>query len=251
MKKILLIASMLFAYNADAQLNYEHSYSNYYSVWNLQDEGYKYMVDDRNAKQIKLYNADHSLWKTISLTMPGNVSGYAVTHLSTKLFDNDSELEYILTYTVAGSPGSYNEVVIREESGNTIKTFTNYSGGSVIKFNSDWKFIITNTGTKETEVYGLPGTMPAMVKTSVGTFTETALYPNPIEGTSTLKYRLPDGTNTATLTIYDNNGIKLRNYTITSQFDNITIEKGNLIPGTYVYRIIAPGVSESSAFVIR
>ncbi|MBM3435873.1 MAG: hypothetical protein FJY07_06630, partial [Bacteroidetes bacterium] len=58
-----------------SQIMLDHTYSGWASVANLSVSGYKYHVLDTQTETLKLYNTDHSLWKTVNLSVP---SGYTL-----------------------------------------------------------------------------------------------------------------------------------------------------------------------------
>ncbi len=81
MKKAILFSIVLFAFaiKANAQITLEHTYNsagslvafpNYQQLYivKLEVDGEKYVFVDRANKQVKFYNLNHTLWKTISYT---------------------------------------------------------------------------------------------------------------------------------------------------------------------------------------
>ena len=77
--------------NCQCQISLEHTYSigKALSLFNLSISGYKWCFRDAiNPNSIKIYNMNHSLWKTIPLNPPtdGNVSS---CNVSEKLFNDD------------------------------------------------------------------------------------------------------------------------------------------------------------------
>lgn len=256
MKKILLIASMLFAYNADAQITLEHTYNNSSNiqVYNLENEGYKYVITDYSTKSVRIYNTDHSLWKTVNVSLPSSVTSFYVTYVSTKLFNTDGNVEFLIWYyeNISGNVKATAQCI--GENGSSLYNFNDAASPFVVKVGESWKLIYSKyaSNSNESYVYSLPGNyITAVKKTSVDGF-ESKLYPNPVDNVATLSYKLPEGTKTAELSIYNMHGQKLRDYNITSDFQTITIESGNLNPGNYTYQIKAPGfISEGEQFIVR
>ena len=93
MKKLFTIALITIgAVYAKAQVVLEHSYNENWpmEVVNIEGDGYKYLGIDTTTKAIKIYNTDHSLWKTINTSIPQGATIYSVSSYASKyLFNAD------------------------------------------------------------------------------------------------------------------------------------------------------------------
>lgn len=144
---LISLTSLGFCYG---QLNLEHTYepSSYafprFGRVYLENSGEKYhTINTINAgqqiHQLRLYNVDHTLWKTINISSPW------VFHLSETLINPDAQLEIICGHTVINESGdtllnvdrwqegySYNGTVLSRLPGRPDKLITSHSTGSYI-----------------------------------------------------------------------------------------------------------------------
>ncbi|MCU0433234.1 MAG: tail fiber domain-containing protein [Bacteroidia bacterium] len=65
--------------------------------------------------------------------------------------------------------------------------------------------------------------------------------PNPFNGSTLIKYSLPEHINNASLKIFDMQGKEIRAYSITAQSGSIEISAEGLNPGMYIYAIVSDG----------
>lgn len=66
--------------------------------------------------------------------------------------------------------------------------------------------------------------------------------PNPFNTNATIGYYLPNKITTASIYVYDMNGVQLKSYLITEKGNgNITIQGSELTAGMYLYALIADG----------
>ncbi len=113
--KLKLFLLLLICSKGFAQLQLEHSYvdKNVYPIqfptWGLK----YYWVDDANGALV-LYNADHSIWKNIVLTIAPGSAGLSTLDISENIIDPDTELEILYTFD------STTETVIQKESGTVL-----------------------------------------------------------------------------------------------------------------------------------
>lgn len=246
MKKLLLIAVTLFTVQAQAQLTLEHTYTGSTMAFNLEGIGPKWAVTDVAGKRLNIYNEDHTLWKSVVLDVPADVTSFSIQLLSTKLFDLDGDIEFIQVY----SQGSTYTAKFYDHNGNIWDSKTGYFSFSPFKFPSGWKILGYGLASGQYGVFGVPGQYLSVAKQ--GNTGNSTLFPNPMEEAATLSYTLPAGAKTATLNVYNSNGQQVRSYTVTSDFNNIQMERGDLPAGVYTYQISAPGYAPNAErFVIQ
>ncbi len=65
MKKMFIAVLMLLSTLTYAQISFEAEYSHSGAFTNLSNSGYKFYVMDVLAEQCRIYNTNHSVWKTI------------------------------------------------------------------------------------------------------------------------------------------------------------------------------------------
>lgn len=251
MKKLFTIAMIMFAAFAKGQVTLEHSYSTNWQmeVVNIEGDGYKYLGVDTATRAIKIYNTDHSLWKTINTSIPQGATIFSASSYASKyLFNADSKIEVMVTYIFASSF----KAELYNEDGTVLNTFNNASSLNIASVNGTWKLLVRlNTSPQHTDVYSLPGQWTGV--SALGkTIASGGIYPNPLESTATIKYELPSGTNQGTINVYSDAGTLVRSYTVTSQFSELLISKDQLSTGVYFYDIVtANGREAGQKFVVR
>lgn len=276
MKTTILITFFFFSiiYENFAQITLENNYpatsSNirFQSVL-LESAGSKYAVYDRALFQLKLYNLDHSIYKTITVNNPTTnlydpvniTSSYdEIAYVKEGLFDTDSEVEFMLIYSTDGTgpSGSTRGVAIINEDGsiilNRVDAYPRFStfAGSVT--NSDCILNASDNTTKMLlveptgyNVYSLPGTLSCNPCGSVtgtakvaGSSNTIALQnaPNPANSYTNIYYQLPEETQEADLILYNTQGIEIKRYRVDQMFDHLQISTEDLHAGTYYYSIV-------------
>lgn len=107
----------------------EHTYEGNIFRVKLEISGEKYYnalmgnYNPLNASsyQADIYNSDHSIWKTVSLTVPYEYWTISNIYLSEAKFDTDSQLE--VAYTCASNTldgGHYNSYIVKEDGTNLL-----------------------------------------------------------------------------------------------------------------------------------
>lgn len=240
MKKLFTIAMMTFAAFAEGQVVLEHSYNTNWpmEVVNIEGDGYKYLGVDTATRAIKIYNTDHSLWKTINTSIPQGASIYISSSYASKyLFNADNKIELLVLYGVT-TPTFAVKAELYNEDGTILNTFNNAVIYNVANVDNNWKLLVRiGTVPQHTDIYTLPGQW-----TGVSVLGKTTMpgniYPNPVENNATINYSLPNGTNQGTINLYNDMGTLVRSYTVTSQFTELLISKDQLPAGVYFYDII-------------
>ncbi len=257
MRTILTIALTTLSLLARAQVTLEHSYPTNYpmSVCHLEDYGDKYIGIDTATKNVLIYNADHSLWKTVNTGIPNGVITVNTVYLASQyLFNNDNKIEFIVCYYVTSPTITYTSKLLNED-GVLIHTFNNGAFPTIRKINSDWKLLINvlnySPVSNYTEVYAVPGQWTGL--TYAGKSGESnSIFPNPVESSATIRYELPTGLTQGSLNIYNMAGQQVRSYTVSNQFSDILINKGELPAGTYVYDIVtSAGRQAGQKFIVQ
>jgi hypothetical protein len=82
----------------NAQVTLEKRYDFSATVVKFETLGYKYYLMDVPLAQCRIYNLDHSLFKTINCNVPAGFYLYDIKFLSEKLFDNDAGIELLCTF---------------------------------------------------------------------------------------------------------------------------------------------------------
>lgn len=250
MKQILSSLFFVFIMNfLQAQITFQKTYNYSTSVVKLETQGYKYFLMDVPNSQCKLYNMDHSLYKTINCNVP---SGYYLSDIkliSEKLFNSDSQIELAYTYykyVATGNSYYYNYGSrIINENGTILQTidgaqyiYVNKTGESEYKLFAYCFDYSVSPEKVWTNIYGLPGVYVS--STFIAGKTDETLfnvYPNPASETIRIDYQLPDNVNVANLKIIDSKGSIVNSYQIDNYFDHLALDVSYLTAGVYHYFI--------------
>ncbi len=154
MKKTILlsIATFAFAITSRSQINIENSYVGNLQVSNLTSGGYKYYNIDLVSNQVKVYNTNHSIYKTINLPTPTGSDVYKdVILLSDNLFDTDNLIEFILLYKNSLSPVLFLGKVINENG--TVILQNNRTSFQVFNISGSFKLKCKSINGDSTIIY--------------------------------------------------------------------------------------------------
>lgn len=283
MKKYLSVLAALLINNIQAQIikdlsvsiSTNQATSNFYHT-KLGIAGKKYVVIDKTAKTIQVFNLNNSVFKTINIPTTLGSSEYHVSYLSDDLFDTNADLEYVLA--VHPSAGSFAKVYIYDDTGaqqffldsaaiqpgNSGNIHLEWSGifqsGTGLKM-SVWRYSnATSPYPYRIDIFNLPGNLPCVGCSTTGTVTgigqngggeyqEPVFYPNPASTELKLRYQLPEGTNTATIEIRDVAGKLVDKLEVTSHFDHVLIPE-SYNSGLYIYNLIVDGALVRSEKIV-
>ncbi len=254
MKRFISILSILalFAINAQGQITLEHTYPGVSAAYiNLPVSGYKYYVMDVANSQCRLYNNDHSPWKTINLNIPANYYLYDIQYVTENLFNNDNTIELLyVSYTYNSTLAYYTyDTRIATENGTVLLSVPGGGYSYVYPAQTGSKLFIwvynyaVSPSTVNTLVYTIPG------QTTTGSIdypidervSLRKAFPNPTANEVTIPYNLPLNVNQAELVLYNVSGNKVKSFVIDHAFDNIVLQTSDLPAGMYLYRIESDG----------
>ncbi len=248
---------------------------------NLENSGQKYFVVDRINFLLKIYNENHSIYKSIQLnesdmglTQYPIRDGFYPYAISENLFDTDSKIEFLVNihaYTSDFSEEISNTYVINED-GNIIFEGINQSivnDDEATQF-PEW---ISNTsnGAKmilmvynenandSLIIYNLPGTVPCYscdqtnkIHNLNNKSQKLSNYPNPAKDYTIIEYEIPKGENEAEIQIYNMNGQLIKTYKVDKTFNYLRISTNELSNGTYIYNIkTQKGISKGKKLIIN
>jgi hypothetical protein len=80
------------------QITLQKTYNYSTAVVKLETLGYKYYLMDVLASQVRIYNMDHSIFKTINCSVPNGYYLADIKYVSENLFNSDSQIELAYTY---------------------------------------------------------------------------------------------------------------------------------------------------------
>lgn len=271
MKRIIIaIGALLSGITVNAQISLEHSYHVPQSegerdlqVINLEISGYKYALIDKGANQVRLYNLNHSVWKTININMPSGYTSWYPAYIAEKLVNSDNNVEVFIDF--GGNPNAAGKVQLINESGNVLTTIDSASiGGEISEVqtvgNGVYKLVL-KCGKDKWCVYNLPGTIPCdkcgnglgLGKPGKGITSGTISnpVPNPSNSQTSVEYTLPIGATSGVIDVYNMNGQKVKSYTVDNTFNSLLIDNKELNSGTYYYYLTANGErSETKKMIV-
>src|SRR5690606_31307891 len=91
-RNLLILIQTLLTINLFAQITLENTYNYSGTYTHLQHSGDKFFLMDIGQNQCRIYNTDHSLWKTINLNVPAGNYLYDIRYVSENLFTTDNAL---------------------------------------------------------------------------------------------------------------------------------------------------------------
>jgi hypothetical protein len=265
MKTKLVFLISLFSGILHSQITLENSYNapsqnSSIGVINLSIDGYKYLITDTKNATIRIYNINHSVWKTITIQVPATYSLFSIGQLSQGLFNNDPLIEFYYTYwRYTSSPFQvYYGARVENELNNSLITIADCPSIYPAKVgSSSWKLIaqIDSSGkssAKNFNVYNLVGSLPIITGLNEGDPQNltSSFYPNPFSEKVVIDYTLPSGITNGEIILFDLNGAELRRYSVDNSFSNIELNNGDLPSGTYLYTINAGGNSTTKKMII-
>jgi hypothetical protein len=262
MKKIIGFSFLyLISFSAFPQLNLEYVYNVSASITQLEDNGYKYYVMDVANNQCRLYNPDHSLWKTIQLAVPEGDYLYNIQYVSDKLFNTDSNVELSYTYYSYNDSAQYYvyETRVITESGNVLITIpgasyieVKVSGPGTYKYLAYvWDYSVIPY-TVQTWVYSVPGRLLSVDGPPGFTSTLQPPFPNPGTTEIHIPYNLPEGVTEGVLYVYNSNGQLIKSYEVDRNFAYINVGVGDLPKGMYIAKLHAGSTTnETYKFIVN
>lgn len=250
MKRIFLGTMLLFfVLGSFAQVTFEKTYDFSTTIVNLETLGYKYYLMDVPNSECRLYNMDHSLYKTIDCPVPNGYYLADIKYVSEKLFDTDSQIELAYTYyKIVTTSTSYYYIYgakVISENGTVLQTidgaqyiYVNQTNNAEYKLFAYCFDYSTTPETVWTDIYSVPGTSVSVVSgpnNTSGAFLNA--YPNPTSDIINLDYELPSQVRNANLYIINSNGQVLREFMIDGHSNHISMNVNELSAGVYHYYI--------------
>ncbi|MFY9150435.1 MAG: T9SS type A sorting domain-containing protein [Prolixibacteraceae bacterium] len=242
----LLAISMLVGYS---QVTLQKTYNYSTTVVKLESLGYKYYLMDVPNSQVRIYNMDHSLFKTVNCNVPNGYFLADIKYVSENLFNSDSQIEFVYTYyKYVSTSSSYYYIYgsrIINENGTNLQTiegaryiYVNKTGDAEYKLFAycfDYSVFPEKVWTN---IYGLSGSLLTEINIS-GKNQDTFLnaWPNPASNIVQIAYELPENVKNAQLYLLDPNGRPVKNYMIDNHTDNLALNLNDLSAGTYLYFI--------------
>ncbi len=234
---------------AQSQITLEQTYDHSGTYTRLSNSGDKFFIMHVGAEQCRIYNTDHTPWKTIVLDVPTNHWLYDIKYVSENLFtvDNSVCLAYVYySYDEVGQYYTYTTNIIRDD-GTILLTIPGCqyvlvhtmsdNSAKLTTFSYDYSLY---PYTIQTGVYSLPGHLTSF---AVEEHTQNSnlfkAFPNPSQTFTTIPYELPEDKQAGEICITNTEGVTLRCIPVNRNDDEITIETTSYPRGVYFYYLQA------------
>lgn len=250
MKQILSSFILIFSFAVVyGQVTLQKTYNYSTAVVKLETLGYKYYLMDVPNAQCRIYNMDHSIFKTINCSVPNGYYLADIKYVSENLFNADSQIELVYTfYKYVPTSTSYYYIY-----GSKV---INESGSNLLNIDGAQYIYVNKTGETEyklfaycydysvfpekvwTNIYSLTGSLVSALNIS-GSQPDNFLnaYPNPATDIVRIAYELPENIRNANLYLIDATGRQVKNYQIDNHIDNLALNVNDLLTGVYHYFI--------------
>jgi len=210
-----------------------------------------YTIYNKSTNQVKLYNEDYSLFKSITITPPTNyrIFGIGTGGTSNPVFVMNDKTTFFVTFMIENITDINTATNLRlyNEDGIIVKDF-GYGASVTAVFHTTKKGLLrlaiirdkaisaSSPRTYETEIYSVEGintTGSISIKSN-----ENILfaYPNPANSTISLPYQLKQGEKSS-INIFNLNGQLIETKQIDSNFDKILLNVSNYAKGMYLYEV--------------
>ncbi len=243
---IITILLVLAGYIINGQVKLEHSYNFSGTLTEIDEGEFKYFVMDVPLNQCRLFNEDHTLYKTINLQVPSGYFLSDVKFVSRKIFNEDDNIELLYTYNKADLINAeyiytYGMKVINEL-------------GTVLLNLSDGGFAELRTGSNGTKLLAyryIWYDSYYLVYTNVYSLGETTksassllqpsmkIYPNPADETLHVELTDPSMLSGGIITISDISGRKVINRPLLPGAGHLSIGTDKMVPGTYILHMVS------------
>lgn len=239
---VLLAFSSILTYG---QIQLEHSYNFSGTLAEIDSGEYKYYVLDVPLEECRLYNEDHTLYKTIKLPVPEGYYLDGIKFLSRKTFNVDDEIELLYIYykvDVIESQTIYTYgLKVISESGTVLLSLAD-GGFAELKKGSDGYKLLTYKYIFQdyyylvyTNVYSIGGDLKA---TSYFPATGMKVYPNPTEDNIYIELDPASSYSKAQIMISDISGRQMIKHAVPIGSKDFSIGTGNLPSGSYVVNLV-------------
>ncbi len=193
---------------------------------------------------IVLYDESHVAIKTININIDGITHINGVFLASDKLFNNDDNIEFVISYQYSGGSDMGVLALINDE-GTKLMDLGDYNRASYIKTPSGKYKLITHyeTDASGMNVYSLPGTLTSNQE-EILKKTQSLAYPNPARNFINLKFERK-GNNQLIVTDIKGRTVVVKD--INPSLNEFKLNTTNFNSGIYLYQV----GKQKGKFIIR
>lgn len=230
----------------NGQIQLEKTYNFSGTLTEIDEGEFKYFVMDVPLKQCRIYNEDHSLYKTINLQVPSEYFLTDIKFLSRKIFNEDENIELLYTYNKVNLINSeyvytYGMKVINElgtvllnlTDGGFAELKTGSNGTKLLAYRYIWYDSYYLVYTNIYALGGTSGSASSLLQPSL------KIYPNPAEETLQIELTGSSMLSGGNITINDISGRQVFNQPLHPGTGQLSIGTGKLAPGTYILNMVS------------
>ncbi len=256
----LLFALMQTPVFVFSQIQLEHTYSHSGTFTKLSNSGFKFFVMDVGQNQCRIYNTDHTLWKTINLSVPGNQYLYDIQYISENLFTLDNSLCLVYTYYAYDETNLYYTYTTRviKENGTLLLeipgcqyyyvTDIEQTGSEFVTYSYDYSIF---PYTIETAVYRLPGELVTSIQPDQPTNAQfMSMAPNPATDFITISLDQTGKLPFDKVILSDIQGNAVRTIWIKDKREQLNIPLNGLSRGVYICSLFTDNVMVNSQKIV-
>lgn len=231
------------------QITLEQTYNHSGTITELSDGEYKYFMMDAPLEECRIYNMDHTIYKTINLPVPDGFFLYDLKFVSRHLFNEDENIEVLYIY--------YKVDLINSQSVNTYGMKVMSENGTELLNLADaahaeiqcpgdepklltWRYIWYDYYYLiYTNVYALGGGETKSL--SITPTTNTNVYPNPAADYLMVQIPSEQALAGGDLLFSDIQGRRVLSIPFGPGVEKMNIPTGTLDPGSYILNITSAG----------
>jgi hypothetical protein len=249
---------MLMALNVWGQLNLEKVYDYSLTSTKINSTDYKYFLMDVGGSQCRIYNTDHTLWKTIPISLPAGYYLYDIKFVSQNLFNTDglielwySAYEWVSTGTSTGYYRYISKVI--NEGGSVLATIQGGAYAYVVQAGTESYKLVVYAYDNSVTPYTVKTHLFAIPNSSTALHFLSALPGDPFPNPAGDYINLPvEGAGSeAVLQVFSVSGKKMTEEK-TGNRPFYQLNTSGWAPGIYSYRLVTNGRQTlSKQFVIQ
>ena len=248
LKAIIFLLFLGFSISTNAQISQDASYSYSGTFTKLALSGDKFFVMDVANSQCRIYNTNHSLWKSINLEVPGGQYLYDIQYVSEKLFTTDNSLSLIYTYYLYDEVNQYYTYTTKviKEDGTLLLNLLGCQYYYAIELQDGATKLVTYSydysvfpSPLTTGVYSLPGSLITGNKAPIDPAANAAfkIFPNPASQQVNLLFPEPIKSPDATLELRNEAGQLLQQIPLQIGQNQLQLNISQYPRGMYFYQI--------------
>ncbi len=253
MKKGIIVIAVLLQFiiitKVTGQINLEHTYSGVSAglAYLDSDEPMFYTMDVTNAK-CNIYTLNHTLWKSIPLSLPSNYYLADIQYVTRHLFDSDDQIELLYVgynYNTTGAYYTY-ETRVANEDGSLLLTVPGGGYNDILEVHGLGTRLLlyvydysVSPYTVTTRVYTIPGSLPTgLIKpVSAQPLSTVEVYPSVFSDKVTVRYSLPAGVINGELVITDISGVIIRKISLLNDEGDLNLDLSDLKSGMVLFSL--------------